>query len=159
MLGPKAHRQISKWNNILRKIEDKESFLNSISLFHETIMKELSSGLPPTPTEEEGPEPYNNLTLSQRRGKYLAEYAEQHNLRSVKTSEARAVLQTVEKVRLKPTQIIRALHEASKWINSKMDHSGAKRENRLKIIGHSIIKKDRFFMIPDLPDVLRSDPI
>jgi len=160
--GRKGHKKTAKWASILRKTEDHHALISNMQLFYDEMARELSGEIvPPMSTDEEdetGPKEYDNLTLSQRRGKYLAEYMEKHKIKSLKTSEARLILQTVEKIRLKPTVVIRALHECSKWLNSKLDHFGGRRENRLRIIQPIIIKTDEFFNSGNVTSSLRSDP-
>ena len=161
--GRKGHKKTARWASILRKTEDHHALISNMQLFYDEMMRELSGEIvPPTsPADEEdeiGPKEYDNLTLSQRRGKYLAEYMEKHKIKTLKTSEARLILQTVEKIRLKPTVVIRALHECSKWLNSKLDHFGGRRENRLRIIQPIIIKTDEFFNSGNVTSPLRSDP-
>lgn len=160
--GRRGHKKTAKWASILRKTEDHHALISNMQLFYEEMMRELSGEIAPptTPAEndETGPKEYDNLTLSQRRGRYLAEYMEKHKIKSLKTSEARLILQTVEKIRLKPTVVIRALHACGKWLNSKLDHFGGRRENRLRIIQPIIIKTDEFFNSGNVTSSLRSDP-
>ena len=161
--GRRGHKKTAKWASILRKTEDSHALISNMQLFYDEMIRELSGEIAPpiTPTEdndETGPKEYDNLTLSQRRGRYLAEYMEKNKIKSLKTSEARLILQTVERIRLKPTVVIRALHECGKWINSKLEHIGGRRENRLRIIQPIIIKADEFFNSGNVPSLLRSDP-
>lgn len=155
--GRKGVRQCKVWEKNLKTcdFETPEAKIDTLLLYYHVMVKAISGELPPTTPEDqedEGPKTYDNLTLSQRRGKYLAEYCEQNKISSLKTSEARHILQTVEKVRLKPTVIIRALKEASKWVNSTLDHFGGRRENRLKI---KFIKTSEFFNRKEGIDALR----
>ncbi len=161
--GRRGRKKTARWASILRKTEDHHALISNMQLFYDEMARGLSGEIvPPTsPADEDdetGPKEYDNLTLSQRRGKYLAEYMEKHKIKTLKTSEARLILQTVEKIRLKPTVVIRALHECGKWLNSKLDHFGGRRENRLRIIQPIIIKTDEFFNSGNVTSPLRSDP-
>ena len=136
--GKPGYRQIERCNSILKDISDPEQLIRTIVEFTKAFCELLDGKMPEIladePTEE-GPQDYNLLNRTERRAKYLAESLELSGKRSLKSSEARLLLEQAEHRRMHPQMVHRALELIPMYLHAKISktNSGIKRV---------IIKKD-----------------
>jgi hypothetical protein len=94
--GREEKKKVARWNRSIRDmtaIEDRAAFMGQMG---EVMISEISET--PTPTVPQGPDPlrYDTKTLNERRAEALAAHLRTTGKSSIKSTEARAVLETIE---------------------------------------------------------------
>ena len=97
---------------------------------------------------DEGPRIAKN-TLNDQRSEALKEYLETTDKKSLKSSEAKIVLESIENKKLSRCQVIRSLKNLPKFVHGVCDKVGARCEVRF------IIKKTAFFKPDDYHKMIR----
>lgn len=148
--GRKAGQRVKKWATALNQIEEPQSLIDTIKLYFDQMVKELGGEVPPFSgdPDKEGPQ-YVKKTLNDHRTEALKEHLETSGKKSLKSSEAKIVLETIERKTLSRSQVLRSLKNLPNIVHGACDKIGGRCEVRF------IIKSPEFFSRQDYSKLIR----
>ena len=127
--GRRAIIKAKRWGSILQQIEDQRVFLTTIQLYRDEMIKELGDSISAIPKDEEPPKIQKN-TLNDQRAEALKTFVETSEKQTLKSSEAKIVLESIENRKLSRCAVLRSLKKLPEILYGVCDKIGGRSEVR-----------------------------